>query len=450
VKRILLVEDRETTRVMVEETLRRRDYDVATGANVAEGRALLDEAPPDLLLTDLQLPDGTGLELLAQALERDPLTPVIVMSAFGTIEIAVDAVKSGAYDFVTKPFDTNRLVSLVGHALERRPLAVDAKAPGAGEDDGGIVGESAAIREAIRAARRVAPSDATVLLLGESGTGKELFARAIHQWSGRSSGPLITVNCAAIPGELMEAEFFGSEKGSFTGSTARKLGRVELATGGTLFLDEIGELPSALQAKLLRVLQERTFMRVGGTEEIQTDLRVIAATNRDLLEHVRRGQFREDLYYRLNVFPIRVPALRERAEDVLPLARIFAAKAAQKLGRSIALSAAAEAKLATAAWPGNVRQLQNAMERAVILADSGEVTPAELDAFEEVPLAPGDRGLPDGWTLLDVGREAQRKAESEAILRMLKDTAGNKTEAARRLGVSYKTLWSKLKEYELS
>ena len=449
-KRILLIEDRETTRVMVEETLRRRGYDVCAAGTVAEGRALLANESVDLLLTDLQLPDGTGLELLARALERDSLLPVIVMSAFGTIQIAVDAMKSGAYDFVTKPFDTNRLVALVGRALERRPLAVDANAARNAEDSGGIVGESAAIREAIRAARKVAPSDATVLVLGESGTGKELFAKAIHQWSGRASGPLISVNCAAIPRELMEAEFFGSEKGSFTGSTARKLGRVELATGGTLFLDEIGELSPELQAKLLRVLQERTFTRVGGMEEIHTDLRVIAATNRDLLEQVRQGGFREDLFYRLNVFPIRVPSLRERADDVLPLARIFAAKAAQRLGRAVTLTSEAEAKLANASWPGNVRQLQNAMERGVILADAGEIGPAELDAFEDVPGAVDSRTLPDGWTLLDVGRDAQRKAESEAILRMLRDTAGNKTEAARRLGVSYKTLWSKLKEYEIS
>ncbi len=277
------------------------------------------------------------------ALTRDPRIPVLVMSAYGTIGIAVEAMKQGAYDFVTKPFDTNQLEALLTHAVERRPLAADAAARRAAEidDAGGILGESPAIHAVIREARQVAASDATVLVLGESGTGKELVARAIHRWSGRGEGPLVSVNCAAIPRELMESEFFGSEKGSFTGATARKLGKVELAKGGTLFLDEIAELPGELQAKLLRVLQERTFARVGGTEELHADIRVIAATNKDPAALVREGRFREDLYYRLNVFPIRMPALRDRVEDVVPLAREFAWRASKKMGKSRAREALA-------------------------------------------------------------------------------------------------------------
>jgi DNA-binding NtrC family response regulator len=441
-KRVLLVEDRETTRLMVEETLRRRGYDVASAGSVAEAKGLLEQSP-DLVLTDLQLPDGSGIELLKAALERDARLPVIVMSAFGTIEIAVEAVKRGAYDFVPKPFDTKRLSGLVAHALERRPRA------SAAAGDSGLIGTSAAIQKVVSSARRVAPSDATVLVLGESGTGKELVARAIHKWSGRSGGPLVTVNCAAVPRELMEAEFFGSEKGAFTGASARKLGKVELASGGTLFLDEIGELPGELQPKLLRALQERTFMRVGGTVEVQADIRVIAATNRDLAGLVHEGLFREDLYYRLNVFPIRIPPLRERPEDVLELASFFVQKIAASLDREPPrISRAAALLLERMTWPGNTRQLQNAIERAVILADGSEILPEHFDSgsTEESPAAPP---VPSGASLIAVGRAAQRHAETEAIRRTLRETGGNKTEAARRLGISYKTLWSKLKDYEI-
>ncbi|MGH2571394.1 MAG: sigma-54 interaction domain-containing protein, partial [bacterium] len=288
---------------------------------------------------------------------------------------------------------------------------------------------------------------ATVLLLGESGTGKEVVARAIHAWSGRSRGPLISVNCAAVPRELLETEFFGAERGAYTGAVVRKIGKVELASGGTFFLDEIAELHGELQAKLLRVLQERTFMRVGGVAEIHADIRVVAATNQDIARAVERGTFREDLYYRLNVFPIRLPPLRERPEDVAPLARKFLATLAEQQGCApFELPAATQAFLSRAPWPGNVRELRNAIERATILAGGGELEPGH---FGSVDGAVGDPGPSEGMTLLQVGRLAQRRAESEAIRRALRETAGNRTEAARRLGVSYKTLWAKLKEYEI-
>ncbi len=444
-KKILIVEDRETTRIMVAETLRRRGHEIVAAATLEEGKLALDEEKPDFLLTDLQLPDGSGLDLLASALGSDARLPVIVMSAFGTIEIAVEAIKTGAYDFVTKPFDTKRLVSLVEKALERRPRAT------ASVDNGGIVGDSPPIRATLAAARKVAPSDATVLLLGESGTGKELLARAIHAWSGRSRGPLVNVNCAAIPRELMEAEFFGSERGAFTGAVARKLGKVELASGGTFFLDEIGELPAEMQAKLLRVLQERTFTRVGGTREMHTDIRIVAATNQDLRKSVTDGSFREDLYYRLNVFPIRIPPLRERPEDVAPLVRRFAATIGDKLGRSpVDVPEETRRFLASASWPGNVRQLQNVVERAMILAEGDKLLPEHFGQLDS-PAAEKEGGeRSEGLTLLDVGRRAQRRAESEEIRRVMRETAGNRAEAARRLGVSYKPPWAKLKEYELS
>ncbi len=450
-KRVLLVEDRATTRAMLAETLKRRGLDVSACGTEAEARAAIAaDPPPELVLTDLQLPDGSGMELLRAGVARDPHLPVLVISAYGTIEIAVEAMKSGAYDFVTKPFDTNRLVELVERALERRPRAADAAAgtdPAA--DAAGLTGDSPLFKEAVRQARRVAPSDATVVLLGESGTGKELFARAIHRWSGRADGPLVTVNCAAIPAELMEAEFFGAERGAYTGAVARKIGKVEAASSGTLFLDEIGELPEGLQAKLLRVLQERAFTRVGGTAEIHSDIRVVCATNTDLAAAVRDGRFREDLFYRLHVFPVRVPALRERPGDVAILARTFLAEEAAKAGRPrLSFSEAALAHLAAHAWPGNVRELKNAVERAVILGEGDVLSPEHFPG-----LGPGSPVLAGGGDeelgLLEVGRRAQREAESRAIRRALEATGGNRTEAARRLGISYKTLWSKLKEYEI-
>jgi DNA-binding NtrC family response regulator len=451
-KTIIVVEDRETIRMMVEETLSRRGYAVRACGTAAEGKRLLEAVSADLLLTDLQLPDGSGLDLLVQGLAKNARLPVLVMSAYGTIGIAVEAMKLGAYDFITKPFDTNRLVSLVGHALERRPLAVDSPAMQSlpETDAGGILGESAAIHDVIRQARKVAPSEATVLILGESGTGKELVARAIHRWSGRSQGPLIPINCAAIPRDLMEAELFGSEKGSFTGAVTRKIGKIELSAAGTFFLDEVAELPGELQAKLLRILQERTFMRIGGTQEIQADIRVIAATNKDLAVLVREGKFREDLYYRLNVFPIHVPALRERTCDILPLAAEFARQAAKKLGKKPPrLARDAADTLLRSAWPGNVRQLENAIERAVILAEGEEIRAEDLQGAGGLGEGFTQEPVPAGATLLEVGRHAQRRAEVDAIRKALAQTEGNKTEAARLLGVSYKTLWSKLKEYEV-
>lgn len=449
-KSVVVVEDRETIRLMVEETLRRRGYLVKSAGTIREGRKVLAEAKPDLLLTDLQLPDGSGLELLDAALAKDARTPVLVMSAYGTIGIAVEAMKRGAHDFVTKPVEPNQLVALIAHAIERRPLTADAK-PREVQDKAasGILGESPLLQTLLHEARKVAPSDATVLILGESGTGKELVARAIHRWSGRSEGPMIAVNCAAIPHELMEAEFFGSERGSFTGAVARKLGKVELANGGTLFLDEVGELPGELQAKLLRVLQERTFTRIGGVEELHADIRVVAATNRDIASLVKAGTFREDLYYRLNVFPLVVPALRERPEDVMPLAREFVGRAAKKMGKAVPrLGTEAERLLSNSLWPGNIRQLENAIERAVILVEGEEILPVHLKGVEGLGQGVGEV-VPVGATLLEVGRLAQRRAESEAIRRALQATHGNKTEAAKRLGVAYKTLWAKLKEYEL-
>jgi DNA-binding NtrC family response regulator len=294
--------------------------------------------------------------------------------------------KAGAYDFVTKPFDTKRLV--------------------------------------------------------------ELVARAIHRWSGRAQGPLVSVNCAAVPAELMEAEFFGAERGAYTGANARKIGKVEAASGGTLFLDEIAELPPELQAKLLRVLQERAFMRVGGTQEIHSDIRIVCATNVDLAMRVRDGGFREDLFYRLHVFPIRVPSLRERAGDVVRLAEEFLRAEAAKAGRvELRLSAEARDRLAAHEWPGNVRELKNAIERAVILSDGQEILADHLPGrtVPDAAAAPAGEDVP----LLEVGRRAQREAERHAIRRALEQSRGNRTEAARKLGVSYKTLWSKLKEYEI-
>ncbi|MFH1277454.1 MAG: sigma-54 dependent transcriptional regulator [Candidatus Eisenbacteria bacterium] len=446
-RKILVVEDRAGTRRMLEETFGDEGYRAVAVATGEEAVARLRKESFDLVVTDLALPGMDGLQVLAAARESDPLAPVIVMTAHGTVENAVRAIKEGAYDFVTKPVDTDRLLLLAERASEHRALEARDRAHAVTERAPEIIGESAANRRALALAEKVAARDAAVLLLGESGTGKELFARRIHSRSPRAGHPLVAVNCAAIPRDLVEAELFGSEKGAYTGSDRLRVGRFELANGGTIFFDEIGELPPGSQSKLLRVLEEKTVRRIGGNRSIRVDVRLVTATNRDLEKEVREGRFREDLYYRLNVFPLRLPPLRERPEDIPVLAGHFLDLFASEQGRERPrLSPGAIEALARYAWPGNVRELGNVLERAVILAE-GDTIPEEL----VLPRMGGTEsgGEPTAADLHEAVRLAVRRVESEMIGRVLAECGGNKSEAARRMKISYRSLWSKVKEYGL-
>ncbi len=409
-------------------------------------------------MSDLRLPAGDGLGVLKAAKDVDPELPVIVMTAFGGIQDAVAAMKAGAMDFLAKPVDPDHLLLRVERALAQRRLVSEyallkeelAQRRGAPT----IIGEAAALKQVSQAVQRAAGTDTTVLLEGESGTGKELFARALHALSPRANGPFVAINCAAIPDNLLEAELFGYEKGAFTGATQRKLGKFEVANRGTLFLDEIGELPLALQGKILRALEERTFDRLGATAAVKVDVRVVAATNRVLKQAVAARQFREDLFFRLSVFPIEIPPLRERPEDIPILARHFIERGCRDLGKPpLALAPSALDALTSYSWPGNVRELQNCLERAVILADGGTIHPSHLNlAAERVPVAASDSPLASvdySGSLADVTRRVTEAAEREAIARALQQANGDAARAAERLQIGFKALTAKLKQYGL-
>jgi DNA-binding NtrC family response regulator len=393
---------------------------------------------------------------LAAAREADPNLPVIIMTAYGTVEDAVGAMKNGAFDFLSKPVDPDHLLLLVERAVERRDLLEEnvllkkefADRMGFPR----IIGEGEALVDATRQIQKAAPTDVTVLLLGESGTGKELFARAIHQLSPRKKGPFVAINCAAIPEGLLENELFGHEKGAYTGAGAAKLGRVESADRGTLFLDEIGDLSPTLQAKLLRVLQDRTFERVGGTKTLKVDTRIVAATNRDLRAAVAQGRFREDLFFRLAVVTVSIPPLRERPADVDALGRFFLERFRRELGRdALRFSAAAVATMRAYRWPGNVRELENAVERAAILCEGDTIEPSHLalDAPRPASRDALEAILDLTGSLDDIAARARDRIDGLLIERALDQTAGNKTRAAERLGIHYKRLLLRIKELGL-
>src|SRR5712671_5780787 len=380
---ILLVEDKESLRRVLRLTLENAGHTVTEAADARSALNEISRAPHKLVLTDLRMPHGSGLDVLRAARAADGGIPVILMTGFGSIDEAVQAMKDGAHDFLQKPVDSNHLLLLVERALEQERLRTEnillreewSRRYGFPR----ILGESAALKKAVAETQRVAQTEATVLLLGESGTGKELFARAVHHLSNRRDNPLVAINCAAIPETLIENELFGHERGAFTGAGDRRLGKFELASGGTVFLDEIGELPLAVQGKLLRVIEEKSVDRIGGRGPVPVDVRVVAATNKDLRGAVDKGEFRGDLFFRLAVFPIDIPPLRERGEDVLLLARHFAAQIGRELrGREATLSDASLQALRAHRWPGNVRELENSIERACILADETELRPADL------------------------------------------------------------------------
>lgn len=425
-------------------------YSVETAHNVKDAQKAFNSAAElDAVVTDLKLPDGDGLQILAAARERSPLLPVVVMTAHGTIENAVSAVKQGAYDFIAKPFDPDHLILIVARALSesgsRRENIVLKKEFSRYLRMPELVGESPQWLGVIESARKVAPLKTTALILGESGTGKELIARAIHFFSPRAEQPFVAVNCAAIPKDLIENELFGHEKGAFTGATEIKQGRFELADKGTIFLDEIGDMDLPLQAKLLRVLQESEFERVGGTRTLKVDVRIVAASNKNLERAVADGSFREDLFYRLNVFPISIPPLRERRADILPLARFFLEGFCRDMNRQrLSISEDAVRTLERYVWKGNVRELRNVIERAVIMADGAVVETGHL-ALCDPEVTPS--GVPASGSLLAIGEAAARAAEKSMIEKVLQETGGNKSRAAEMLGVSYKTLLTKIKEF---
>jgi DNA-binding NtrC family response regulator len=394
------------------------------------------------------------MEVLKAAKTENPLTPVIVMTAFGTVETAVAAMKEGAFDFITKPFDTDHLLLLIKRALENQRLVTE-NILLRDELEGKfgmpkIIGKSPAITEVARKVQKVAPAKTTVLLLGESGTGKELFARAIHNLSSRREYPFVPINCAAIPRELLETELFGHEKGSFTGAEARKIGKFELADKGTIFLDEIAEMDTALQAKILRVIQEGEIERVGGIRAIGIDVRIVAASNKDLERAVEEKLFREDLFYRLNVFPIAIPPLRERKEDIRLLAEYFIGKYCRDMkARLKEISGDALDVLMTYPWKGNVRELENCIERAIILCDGDTIGEEHIILNRQMAIENTIRDLAMAGTLEKASREAVRISETQCIARALKETKGNKSRAAELLQVSYKTLLTKIKDYGL-
>ncbi|MDT4954861.1 MAG: hypothetical protein QOJ02_2999 [Acidobacteriota bacterium] len=452
---ILLVEDKDSLRRVLQLTLENAGYSVTESADARAATQEISRAPHRLVLTDLRMPHGSGLDVLRAARAADPDIPVIVMTAYGSIDEAVQAMKDGAHDFLQKPVDSNHLLLLVERALEQARLRTEnillreewSRRYGFPR----IIGESEAIKRAVAETQRVSQTEANVLLLGESGTGKELFARAVHHLSPRRDKPFVAINCAAIPETLIENELFGHERGAFTGAGERRLGKFELASGGTIFLDEIGELPLAVQGKLLRAIEEKMIDRIGGRSAIPVDVRVVAATNKDLRLAVEQGEFRRDLFFRLAVFPVEIPPLRERGEDVILLARHFAAQLGKEMrGRGATLSDASLNALRGHTWPGNVRELENAIERACILADSTALEPLDLGLVKGSIAAPeAFDDLDMTGTLAEISDRAARFVERRKIIEALRSHDGNKTRAAETLGVSYKTLLTKIKDYEL-
>jgi len=441
---------------MLRHALERQEHSVLEARDEPEAVRLLQQAQTAVVLSDLRLPQGDGFGVLRAAKEIDSDIPVIVMTAYGSIEDAVKAMKEGAMDFLAKPVDPDHLLLLVQRALEQRRIVTEnlllreelAVRRGAPQ----LVGDDPSLRKVFTSLQRAAATDATVLLEGESGTGKELFARSLHALSGRADAPFVAINCAAIPENLLETELFGYEKGAFTGAVARKPGKFEMAHRGTLFLDEIGDLPMPLQAKILRALEEKTFERVGGTGTVHVDVRLVAATNKGLRAAVAARRFQEDLYFRLSVFPITVPPLRERAGDIPVLARFFVDRFCRELKKkSLVLSPAALEQLQTYRWPGNVRELQNCIERAVILAEGYTVHPRHLNLSfaapvqAEVPVSPWSQ-IDLSGSLAEVTRRVTREAEKMKIVDVLEEAAGSKGRAAELLQISYKMLLSKLKD----
>ena len=457
---VLVADDDRTIRRNLVRLLQSEGYQALEGADGDEALASIQADNPDAVLLDLKMPGRDGLDVLGELGPALADLPVIVVTAFGGSAAAIEAMRRGAYDYLSKPFDLDEVVLTLKRALRQRALAFEVKAlrarAGGGAEqeeaesddaDPELVGQSAAMREVFKAIGLAAATDAAVLILGESGTGKELVAAALHRHSGRAAGPFIRVNCGALPEGLVESELFGHERGAFTGADRQRPGRFERAAGGTIFLDEVGELPAAAQAKILRVLQQREFERVGGTETLRSDARVISATHRDLSKEVTARRFREDLYYRLNVARIVIPPLRDRPEDIPPLANYILRRVERRHGwGELSLSPEALLAICERPWPGNVRQLENALARAVIAARGRTILPEHLDADELTdPLIPAANGPAESLPLRALLAEVERRAIRRALLAC----GGNRTKTAEKLGISRRQLFDKIREYDL-
>jgi DNA-binding NtrC family response regulator len=460
---ILIVEDKDSLRMMLRLALEAQGHAVVEASSQREAEAALLASHPAVVLSDLRLTEGDGFGVLRAAKDLDPQLPVVVMTAFGSIQDAVYAMKEGALDFLAKPVDPDHLLLMVERALAQRRLATEnlilkeelAQRRGAPQ----IVGDDAKLKQVSLALHRAASTDTTVLLEGESGTGKELFARALHALSPRADGPFVAINCAAIPENLLETELFGYEKGAFTGAANRKPGKFELAHRGTLFLDEIGDLPPMLQPKILRALEEKRFERVGGTTPLQVDVRVVAATNRNLKAAVAARHYREDLYFRLSVFPIVIPPLRDRPNDIPTLARYFIDRFCRDLKKqSLGLSPAAEEELRAYSWPGNVRELQNCIERAAILTEGDTIHPRHLSlSFRDAAATDASGDDEDAWSRIDLSgtlAEASRRTltdmERRKIAQALKEAQGDAGRASEVLQIGYRQLLAKIRHYGLA
>jgi len=473
-EKILIVEDDLVVRNLLQSIFLRHKLPVSLADNLAQAQAHLAREPFDLMMLDLRLPDGDGLKFLEQVATLPERPLVVMVTGYGSIESAVSCMRAGAFDYVLKPFSPSQIDVILRKAQTYRQLVKvnNLLSDDPEDDDALLVGRSPAMMRLRQLIDRVAPTDATVLITGESGTGKEMIAREFYRRSPRRGQPFIKMNCAAVSPTLIESEFFGHERGAFTGATERREGRFELANNGTLLLDEVSEIPPSLQAKLLRVLQEREFERVGGSRTIKVNVRILATSNRDLLSNVSKGEFRQDLYYRLNVFPVHVPSLRERVEDIPLLADHFLRRFTRKHGVKVTgFSDSARAALLEYRWPGNVRELQNTVERAVILSESGrpvtaaalglpgDLSPTDLNSMMpwgeearlmEEPSASGDAAAASATPgLTDSAGQVLRldALEKNAIRAALRQTGGNRTQAAAALGISIRTLRNKLQEY---
>jgi len=440
---ILVIEDEKIMRITLEDFLKNNGYDVVSTDSGKEGLKILESNGFDCVITDVKLPDIDGHTVLEEIKKRNTNIPVIIITAYGTIKMAVSAIKAGAFDYITKPFSLDEFLVVLERALDHKKIrdeniTLKRKIENLFSPHS-LIGESKQIKEIYQIAYRIASLDTSVLITGETGTGKELVANIIHYSGNRKDKPFVKINCSAIPSELMESELFGYEKGAFTGATSTKIGKFELANGGTLFLDEIGEIPINLQAKLLRVLQDKTIDRVGGLKSIKVDVRIISATNKNLEEEVKKGNFREDLYYRLSVIPIHVPPLRERKEDIPLLVEYFLKKYNARFLKNVRFSKELILKLMEYNFPGNVRELENLIERFVALASEQEVL--NVDAFGLIPNFSAS-GI-DRVLTLD---EYVSKLEQDYIKRVIALCDGNKTKAAELLGISRKNLWEKLKQ----
>ena len=444
-KTILIVDDEQSHRLMLRAHLEEEGFQIVEASDGHEAVDRAAERSFDLILMDIRMPTMDGIEALKRIQETAAATPVIMMTAYGSINSAVEALQAGAIDYLTKPLDMDELIFKAKKALYYRQLEeeniLQRERLGLRFDFSSIIGTSPRMKELFETLALAAPTEATILLLGESGTGKELVANAIHQNSPRKDKPYVKVNCAALPETLLESELFGHEKGAFTGAIDKKKGRFERADGGSLFLDEIGEMSPPTQTKILRVLQEREFEVVGGTQTITVDVRIITATNKDLAEEVKSGNFREDLYYRLNVVPITIPPLRERTEDIPLLAEHFLRIYSEKNKRDITgFGPGVMEAFIGYSWPGNVRELENIVERTVIMSRNDTITLEDLPTVFAGPQLEGDRTPPP---------TSLREVERETILKTLHQTGGNRTHAAQILGITRKTLQNKIKEYGL-